>query len=122
MMSDAPPSGFQKVTIAIAVKSDAPPEKLAEIERLALAGCPGIATLRDPVAVETMLTVTPPGSVPRRSPERPPAGPLSAEALRPPFPAKSKARHEAGLCQNTEESAAIRSRPGPDREAVESGC
>src|SRR5712691_11305327 len=58
MMPDAPPSGFQKVTIAIAVKSDAPPEKLAEIERLALAGCPGIATLRDPVAVETTLTVT----------------------------------------------------------------
>jgi hypothetical protein len=58
MMSDAPPPGFQKVTIAIAVKSDAPLEKLAEVERLALAGCPGIATLRDPVAVETMLTVT----------------------------------------------------------------
>jgi uncharacterized OsmC-like protein len=58
MMPDAPPSGFQKVTIAIAVKSDAPPEKLAEIERLALAGCPGIATLRDPVSVETTLTVT----------------------------------------------------------------
>ena len=58
MMPDAPPSGFQKVAIAIAVKSDAPPEKLAEIERLALAGCPGIATLRDPVAVETTLTVT----------------------------------------------------------------
>jgi uncharacterized OsmC-like protein len=58
MMPDAPPSGFQKVTIAIEVKSDAPPEKLAEIERLALAGCPGIATLRDPVAVETTLKVT----------------------------------------------------------------
>src|SRR6266446_4438613 len=27
MIADAPPSGFQKVTIAIAVKSDAPPEK-----------------------------------------------------------------------------------------------
>ena len=36
MMPDAPPSGFQKVTIAIEVKSDAPPEKLREIERLAL--------------------------------------------------------------------------------------
>jgi uncharacterized OsmC-like protein len=58
MMPDAPPSGFQKVTIAIAVKSDAAPARLAEIERLALAGCPGIATLRDPVAVETTLTVT----------------------------------------------------------------
>src|SRR5258708_4198699 len=59
MMPDAPPSGFQKVTIAINVKSDAPPEKLREIEQLALKGCPGIATLRDPVAVETALTVTP---------------------------------------------------------------
>ena len=58
MMPDAPPSGFQKVTIAIDVKSDAPAEKLREIERLALQGCPGIATLRDPVAVETTLTVT----------------------------------------------------------------
>jgi uncharacterized OsmC-like protein len=58
MMTDAPPSGFQKVTIAIEVKSDAPSEKLAEIERLALQGCPGIATLRDPVAVETSLKVT----------------------------------------------------------------
>jgi uncharacterized OsmC-like protein len=58
MMPDAPPSGFQKVSIAINVKSDAPPEKLREIEQLALKGCPGIATLRDPVAVETSLTVT----------------------------------------------------------------
>jgi hypothetical protein len=41
------------------VKSDAPREKLAEIERLALQGCPGISTLRDPVAVETSLTVAP---------------------------------------------------------------
>jgi uncharacterized OsmC-like protein len=59
MMPDAPPSGFQRVTIAIDVKSDAPPEKLREIEQLALKGCPGIATLRDPVAVETVLTVAP---------------------------------------------------------------
>lgn len=59
MMPDAPPSGFQKVTIAIEVKSDAPPEKLREIERLALAGCPGIATLRDPVPVESTLSIVP---------------------------------------------------------------
>jgi hypothetical protein len=58
MMPDAPPSGFQKVTIEIAVRSDAPVEKLKEVERLALAGCPGIATLRDPVPVESRLTVT----------------------------------------------------------------
>lgn len=57
MMPDAPPSGFQKVTISISVKSDAPAEKLREIEQLALKGCPGIATLRDPVAVETVLNV-----------------------------------------------------------------
>jgi uncharacterized OsmC-like protein len=59
MMPDAPPSGFQKVTIALAIKSNAPVEKLREIERLALAGCPGIATLRDPVPVETTLAVSP---------------------------------------------------------------
>ena len=55
MMPDAPFSGFQKVTIDMNVKSDAPLEKLREIERLALAGCPGIATLREPVPVETTL-------------------------------------------------------------------
>src|SRR6185437_9979328 len=59
MMPDAPFSGFQKVTIEIAVKSDAPAERLAEVERLALAGCPGIATLREPVAVETTLKIAP---------------------------------------------------------------
>ena len=58
MMPDAPPAGFQKVTIEIKVQSDAPEEKLKEVERLALAGCPGIATLRDPVPVESRLTVT----------------------------------------------------------------
>jgi uncharacterized OsmC-like protein len=58
MMADAPPSGFQNVTIAIKVTSDAPPEKLHEVEQLALKGCPGIATLRDPVAVSTTLSVT----------------------------------------------------------------
>ena len=57
MMPDAPFSGFQKVTIAISVKSSAPVEALREIERLAMAGCPGIATLRDPVPVESTLTV-----------------------------------------------------------------
>jgi uncharacterized OsmC-like protein len=58
MMPDAPPSGFQKVTIEINVESDAPEEMLKEVERLALAGCPGIATLRDPVPVESRLKVT----------------------------------------------------------------
>jgi len=55
MMPDAPFSGFQKVTIDMNVKSDAPLETLREIERLALAGCPGIATLREPVPIETTL-------------------------------------------------------------------
>src|SRR6185312_4830537 len=60
MMPDAPPSGFRQVTIAITVQSDAPADKLREVERLARQGCPGIATLRDPVAVETALTVVAP--------------------------------------------------------------
>jgi putative redox protein len=59
MIPDAPPSGFQEVTIDINVVSDAPPEKLREIERLALAGCPGINTLRQPVPVESRLNVRP---------------------------------------------------------------
>jgi uncharacterized OsmC-like protein len=59
MMPDAPNSAFQKVTIAINVVSDAPAEKLKEVERLAFAGCPGINTLREPVAVETRLEITP---------------------------------------------------------------
>jgi uncharacterized OsmC-like protein len=59
MMPDAPPSGFQAVTIDISVVSDAPAEKLEEVERLSLAGCPGINTLRHPVPVESRLTVLP---------------------------------------------------------------
>lgn len=57
MMPDAPFSGFQKVTIDITVTSDASPERLAEVERLARAGCPGIATLREPVEVMATLKV-----------------------------------------------------------------
>jgi hypothetical protein len=59
MIADAPTSAFQKVTISIGVTSDAPADKLREIERLAFQGCPGISTLREPVEVETRLTVTP---------------------------------------------------------------
>src|SRR5436309_11489479 len=58
MLADAPPSGFRKVTITLNVRSDAPAEKLAEVERLALAGCPGISTLRAPVPVESELKIT----------------------------------------------------------------
>src|SRR5216684_3443683 len=62
MIADAPPSGFQKVTIAINVVSDAPEEKLREVERLSFEGCPGISTLREPVPVETALKVTRPAA------------------------------------------------------------
>ena len=58
MIADAPSSAFRKVTISISVVSDAPAEQLREVERLALAGCPGISTLREPVPVETSLAVT----------------------------------------------------------------
>src|SRR4051794_1533407 len=58
MMADAPTSAFQKVTISISVVSDAPEDKLKEVERLSFEGCPGINTLRQPVPVETRLTVT----------------------------------------------------------------
>jgi len=60
MMPDAPPSGFKAITIDMKIVSDASAETLREIERLALAGCPGIATLRDPVEVRSSLAVTPP--------------------------------------------------------------
>ena len=56
MMPDAPPAGFQRVTIEMRIESAAPEDRLNEIARLALAGCPGIATLRDPVPVDTALT------------------------------------------------------------------
>jgi len=62
MIADAPSSAFQKVTIAISVVSDAPEDKLREVERLAFAGCPGISTLREPVAVETRLELTRPAA------------------------------------------------------------
>ena len=42
MMADAPTSAFQKVTISISVASDAPEDKLRQIERLAFIGCPGL--------------------------------------------------------------------------------
>jgi uncharacterized OsmC-like protein len=58
MIADAPPSAFRKVTIKIHVTSDAPADKLREVERLALAGCPGISSLREPVPVESELKVT----------------------------------------------------------------
>src|SRR5215475_12620221 len=47
--------GFEAVA---RTESDAPEDKLKEVERLAFAGCPGINTLRAPVPVETRLEVT----------------------------------------------------------------
>jgi uncharacterized OsmC-like protein len=58
MIADAPSSAFRTVTISIDVVSDAPTEKLEQVERLALAGCPGMSTLRQPVPVATELRVT----------------------------------------------------------------
>jgi uncharacterized OsmC-like protein len=57
MMESAPYSGFQRIEIEISVTSDAPEAILREIERLALAGCPGIAALQNPVPVESRLSV-----------------------------------------------------------------
>jgi uncharacterized OsmC-like protein len=62
MIENAPSSAFQKVTIAISVVSDAPEEKLKEVERLSFEGCPGINTLREPVPVETALKLTRPAA------------------------------------------------------------
>ena len=59
MMPDAPPSGFKDLTMEIVVTSSAPAERLKEVERLALAGCPGISTLRDPVEIKSNLTIQP---------------------------------------------------------------
>jgi uncharacterized OsmC-like protein len=57
MIEDAPPSGFRTVTLDVRVGSDAPREQLERVLELALAGCPGIATLRDPVQIESSLDV-----------------------------------------------------------------
>ena len=55
MIPDAPPSGFQRVVFDVHIRSDEPIERLQEVERLALAGCPGIDTLRRPIAVESTI-------------------------------------------------------------------
>lgn len=57
MIPDAPPSNFQKVFLDIRISSSAPLERLREVERLALAGCPGINTLRHPVPVTSQITL-----------------------------------------------------------------
>src|SRR4030081_654699 len=60
MIADAPPSSSRSVTIDMRIVSEAPAGKLREIERLALAGCPGIATLRNPVTVASNLSLARP--------------------------------------------------------------
>jgi uncharacterized OsmC-like protein len=55
MIEGAPPSGFRSVRLDVAVASEAPREQLERVHALALAGCPGIATLRDPVAIDSTL-------------------------------------------------------------------
>jgi len=57
MIENAPPSGFRRVTLDLAIESDAPRADLERVHRLALAGCPGIATLRDPVEIDSNLTI-----------------------------------------------------------------
>lgn len=59
MMEDAPPSGFRRVTIKVEVGVSGQPDEAA-LERVldaAMQGCPGISTLRDPVVLETELSV-----------------------------------------------------------------
>jgi uncharacterized OsmC-like protein len=57
LIEDAPPAGVRNVTLELRIASDAPREQLERIQQLALNGCPGIATLRDPVAIDSSLTI-----------------------------------------------------------------
>src|SRR3977135_2531523 len=61
MIADAPPSSFTSGRTDLRHGSGARAERRGEIERLALAGCPGIATLRNPVAVASNLSLARPG-------------------------------------------------------------
>jgi uncharacterized OsmC-like protein len=57
MIEDAPRSGFRSVRIHVSVESDASRTDLERVHELALRGCPGIATLRDPVAIDSSLEI-----------------------------------------------------------------
>lgn len=57
MIPNSPSSAFQNVTIEIHVTSNEPINRLREVEALAMAGCPGINTLRDPVSITSRLVV-----------------------------------------------------------------
>jgi uncharacterized OsmC-like protein len=55
MIEDAPTSAFRSVELEVRVTSAAPTGELHRLLDLALAGCPGISTLRDPVPVSAQL-------------------------------------------------------------------
>lgn len=57
MIEDAPPSGFKRIALKLKIVSDADPAELERVHQLALQGCPGIATLRDPVDIESSLDI-----------------------------------------------------------------
>jgi uncharacterized OsmC-like protein len=57
MMEDAPPSGFRRITLELKIASDADPAELERVHQLALQGCPGIATLRDPVEIDSSIHI-----------------------------------------------------------------
>lgn len=55
MIEDAPSSAFSSVALTVEVGSAAPSEDLQRVLDLALAGCPGISTLREPVPISAQL-------------------------------------------------------------------
>lgn len=58
MMEDAPPAGFQRVTVDVIVgRTTASREQLDEVLALTVKGCPGIDTLRSPVSLDFQLAV-----------------------------------------------------------------
>lgn len=58
LMEDAPPSGFRRVAVDVTVGgTTATRERLEEVLALTVKGCPGIDTLRSPVALDFQLAV-----------------------------------------------------------------
>lgn len=55
MIEDAPSSAFQSAQLEVRLASGAPTAELQRVLDLALAGCPGISTLRYPVPVTARL-------------------------------------------------------------------
>ena len=52
-LTDNPP--VEEVELTVTVSSDAPPEKLQEIERLARERCPGVYCITNPIPLKTKL-------------------------------------------------------------------